>query len=467
MSRSCADTTGGARGLAWLRVDSRGWRGAAYAALLAAACTTDTANLERRPTAPSAGTTTSTSAADAGELDGSTSEAPQDETAPSVSPVPPPVDDEPQGQWALTLLHAVVDAERLAFCLLEVDPQGEARVYPDPLPGPRGLRFGQALVLERPEGLNLAEYELQLLAVRFEGQAGAGACEQWLEDEEGLAPAGSSTEWSWELVGPGVSEPIAGPTEAGVDAGTADGGGTLDAAAPADGAAGAARDGGGGGDAAGAELDAGADADAGAESRVQLRRLVRWPAGALSGEYSYLLAASGCFTGYGPLDERVAACGEAVARQGSSITGRFVRLSRKRRFDSLSLQVFNASAAHPQVGLRSIPQEQGDGLYFVLADGVAFGQALPLSAVRGVGARDLGSQLERGTVEVYGASGQVWERFSWGAIFEQSPAVSLRDAQPLALTFLGAPRGAAPAWANRAAAVLLFSDPRRALAQGP
>lgn len=429
--------------------------------LLATACATNTTNLERRPGGPAGEATPPVGAPDAARMDGSTNQDTPGETvapAPPAPPPPPPVDDEPQGQWALTLLHAVVDAERLAFCLIEVDANGDAAVYPQAIPDERGLRFGQSLVLDRPRGLELTQHELQLVAVRLEPGSTPGSCAQWLADHDGLPWPSSTTQWSWTVVGPGVTTERS--ADGGLDAGLPDDGGALDAGTWEMNGSNAINDAGPFEDAALPGPDA---SDLGASGTV-VRRLVRWPAGSLAGEYSYLLAASGCFSGYGELSQRVAACGEAAARQGSSLTGRFTRLSRKRRFDSLSLQGFNASAAHPEIGLRSIPGEQADGLYFVLADGLASGQALPSNAVRGIGVADLGTDLEQVVLEIYGSSGQVLETFRWGDVFAQSPAEALNNAQPVVLVFLGAPSDSAPAWANRAASILLFSDPQPVLA---
>ncbi len=288
-SRGCRRGRGAAR-----------WVSPGLAVLLTGACATDHAALARRPRPASGGAgvvgdvSTGGAAGVAAGAGGS---------AAGAGPIEPP------GPPVITLLHGVVDAPRVAFC---VSPHRGGVAVPGGSPLPEGgLPFGGACSLGTLPGVDVANEDATVYVV-------AGAAEV-LTALDCVGALGRASE--------GVS---GGGGAGGAPAAGRGGHEQAGSAALSPGAAGAAGAGAGG-----------LSPPSTVPPALRARPLVTIPAGTLAFERSTLLVARGCLGGAGTPDaDAPGICG---AEGGATLAPVFARLSRLTEAGSVGLMAVHAA----------------------------------------------------------------------------------------------------------------------------
>jgi hypothetical protein len=394
--------------------------------------------------------------------------APEPASVPTVAPVatpiapvaPSPGIPELAGRGSLTLLHGVVDAEVLFFCVVIESDEGSL-LSVEPMPA-GGLAFGQALVLPM-EGIidpELAEVRTVALAA----QPGD------LDDDcaELLPRFGHSLAEGVRAVELPHHAPVARSVDAGVASQPPDAGALFDAAALLSEAA-PVLDGGG----ADAGVDAGPQAasDAGAAVSgsidsgavdfppVRTGELPRLLPGTFE-DRSYLLVASGCLGAPGLADENEqAVCGPGFSRDRSSFSGIFVGLSRLVDFGAMGMQFVHASEGFGELTLRSDPAET-EGTFFTIASAVVLGEIAPYSARRSLSVLDLGEPLDEVLLELSSnPSGATLGIQPWPAALAPNGVV-LENGGAYSVVLIGPGVGAGEgAWWNAPMLTVVDNDP--------
>lgn len=304
-------------------------------------------------------------------------------------------DAEPPGPRVLTLLHGVVDAPRLRFCL---GPAG-GPVSGNPMPA-NGLSFGGALVVRSVAGLDLASDALQIYAITGDDAVIAGRSCQSLIEQANAQP------------------------DAATDA-------SSDAASEA------SRD-------AGPLLDAGSDGEASAPlpppPPLRVATLPVLPAGTLALKSSYLLAVMGCIGQSDAFTDSLSdlVCGTGYRPDRPTLLPALVRMSRATRAGVLGLQVVNASRATASVTLGSAPPKGSAQSFITIAGNVKLGAIDPASADLSHAIGDFGSPLAKATLQVSlstSASPDFTE--PWSAALSAAGLSSLQAGSDYALVVIG------------------------------
>jgi hypothetical protein len=372
---------------------------------------------------------------------------------------------EPVGRAVTTLLHGVVDAERIAWCF------GRGRDDPELFgrPTPRsGVEYGESFAFEALDGADLEEDDLSVLVLTGElervrdldcREAVALAREE-MGRVTGAGGAGG------EGAGGDSGAPLGGAAGALSEAGA----GGVDAAENAGqgGAASTAEGGAGQGGESGAPAAGGALSDGGAGGsdapvlppapRLRVATLASLPAGTLTEGYSLLLVAAGCIGGPAfsdPEEERV--CGSGYLPKSGNLAANLVVLSRKTASNGVAFQALHAAHGAPERGVRVKPQ---DGLLPVIsiADGMAEGTLRPREPRLDLGLDDYGIGLSGWTVEVNASGTPLFEE-PWSALSERGGIAELENGRGYTVVLIGPPDGGADKWWNRAALTVIDNDP--------
>jgi hypothetical protein len=414
---------------------------------------------------------------------------PADEVSlpPTSVTYPDPLLDEPRRDFSLTLMHGVVDASRVYFCLL-VTPEGEEPAYLSPTPLPSaGLSFGQSMVVapEADDEPLLAARSVQVFVVAASQNAATGqSCEALLLAGGRELPSTEARDVLLPVsvpVGPGFSSFAA---DAGFS-GELVGGSEMDASrVPAveagvltDAQVAGAIEGGALSDVISASAvvghDSGLDGSSvdggGARFRLpELRAsvLTQLPGDLVNEQFSYLLVASGCLGAPGlhhELERRL--CGPAFGVQASTLAPVFVPLSRVASFGDVGLQVVNANQAFPSATVRSNPPEGVEASFFTIAREVPTGGIAPRPAVRGIAADSVGRDYDRITLDISeSVSNSVRLSIPWFWPLSLGEVPELRNGRSYSVVVIGPEIGIAPGpWWNPGFLALIKNDPIRDL----
>lgn len=350
---------------------------------------------------------------------------------PSVpSAVPTPVSPgsiEPTGEGSLTLLHGVVDAPSLSFCVV-LTREGVSEVSEWPAPS-GGLNFGHRVVLPMRDAFVPESTDVLVIALSGSPALPHETCETL------LSPSGYAFDGVFSM-----PSSVGAPTS--LDAGA---GAQLDAGALLD--TGALP-------ATGAELDAGALSDAGSPREtddaasleasapapelpaLRVAEVSRLLARSLE-DRSYLLVANGCLGAPGLRHEQEdMICGAGYSERRSTLGGAFFPLSRQVDFGTLGLQFANASQSFPNATVRSNPGT-APGLFFTVASNVLLGNIAPYSARRSISVEDLGEPIDDILLDISTSpTEQVVLSVPWREALTPS-AVELRNNSPFTLVLVG------------------------------
>ncbi|MBN2196554.1 MAG: hypothetical protein JW751_27325 [Polyangiaceae bacterium] len=275
----------------------------------------------------------------------------------------------------VTLLHGIVDAPTLAFCVART-VEGEVIPMGSPFPD-RGLPFAGAVALGELPGLDVAAEDATLYVIAGTPEVlaeldCASAIRRAAELARANGGAGGSAGGTTAGAGGGAgTPPLVARAGAGGDLGMSGDGGDVavgaagalgesgtrgNAGAAAPGAAGIRGAGGvagatGAGGAAGISGAAGAAAGAGGAGlrsrpppELRAAALATIPEGTLARERSTLLVARGCLGGgYVPGADLESICGAGGTSSGFTASPLFVRLSRLTAPDSVGLTAVHAA----------------------------------------------------------------------------------------------------------------------------
>jgi len=370
-----------------------------------AACETDHAALEKKPT----------SAAEAGG-GGSNGVAgsPTQIAGGSTGQGGGHPDDEPPGSNVFTFLNGVVDAPSVVLCLAKVSSDGGAVPFGDPLTD-KPFEYGDNLVLKRVAGANLDTDTLQPFII-----AGELSLVEGLGCEDAVARAQDE-----EAVAIDANAHAAEGAEAGAanDAGATS---VTVGGQAAGGAAGGQATGGGAGGAFPVEVP----------SRLRLRELPAIPAGTLSAGRSILYVATGCMGGFN-FDAPSSAeyCGDGYSEKSPTVSGLLVSLSRRTLFGYAGMQFVHASLATQLVDVSSRPALPNADGGFTLVSNVRVGQLLPHSAILSHPASEFG--VERSYNVAILGSGTVLTSEPWTAVLARGGVSALTDDVTYALVLVG------------------------------
>lgn len=389
----------------------------AFSALFsAAACSTDSDALAKRPNGGAGGRGGSGGSGVGGAGTGA---------GGSGGTEPTPV--EPDGSFELRLLHGAPDAARVRLCLQRL-PAGETPAWLSAA-GVDELPYGnivdlRALAFDRiTDGLRvvLITGELSLVASLACPEAVATARALMEQHQGGAGGTGGSGGGAGVggSGGAGGSAGVGGSAGAGGAGGTSAGAGGASAGAGGAGGAGgsAATGGGGAGGAAGSAsgaagtsgaggasagasgagaggaplTDAGSDAEAGDDAGsdagstptpdpppLRVAELPAVPAGTLRGDRSYLMVLTGCVGGPAfthPSEGLV--CGASYTPRAPTLELLLVQLSRITRPLAVGMQFLNASPAARELDLRSTPREGAVGEALTIAARIRYGRLAP------------------------------------------------------------------------------------------
>ena len=342
----------------------------------------------------------------------------------AAADVEPDVFVEPTGVSKLTLLHAVVDSPRIAFCFAKVVDGLPTAPVGGPLPA-GGLDFGASLVATKLEGVD------------------------W--DKDDLLPIIVAGDFSL-LVGKSCVEAVALAASFALP--------DSDAASDAGAAA----------DADASVLDSAVDGDASDDAspplppppKLRSAELPVLPAGTLSTGYSLLLAAAGCIGGAAFADPlETWACGPGYTTSTPTLSPVLVPLSRVVKPGAMGLQVVNAARAADPIDLASsYPQGSSIPKIHVVYD-VAFGAISPRPPLLDYSATAFGSPIGASLLELgsQGSSVPVYTS-TWKDALALGGLSGVKDGQNYALVLVGPrPNNAADKWWNGPRLVALPADP--------
>jgi hypothetical protein len=242
----------------------------------------------------------------------------------------------PKGRSVVTLLHAIVDAPRVAFCFAK--SSGGANTFiGEPRPAD-GVAYGRSLVLESVSGVDHDEEGLVPYALAGELELVDG-----LDCDDAVRRAQDEMRLALEAAeAPDTSESAGGAGGEG-GAGT---GGAGDPGAPM--------------------------------ARLRVGRLPELGPGTLTEGYSLLYAAVGCFGGaaYTHPDEREI-CGDVYAPSSTSLSAELVVVSRTTKSDVVALQALHASRGFGALSSIRIAPPQS-----MVLPGISVGDQLTEGALR-------------------------------------------------------------------------------------
>jgi hypothetical protein len=374
---------------------------------------------------------------------------------------------EPRGRSVTTLVHGIVDAERVAWCFADADDEffGE--------PEPRsGLRYGEALHFEELDGVDLEDDDVSLYALTGElALVSELDCEDAVQRaREEMAAAGGGTGGG---SGSGGAGGAAGETAAGaggLEAGGAGGaaagepgsGGNADSAAGGQTSGGEAGETGAAGDGAAGEAGAGGSGEVPlpAPPRLRVARIAAFPAGSLRDGYSLLMVAAGCIGGPAfadDLEEDV--CGPGYDPRQGNVTAELVVLSRRTLSGALSLQALHASRASGDRGVHVVPPPEKVLPTISIADGLQEGTLRPREPRTDLGPVSYGTETDDWSLRVNETSTPLFEEH-WPDLLERSGLESLEAGRGYTVILIGPSAGLrARKWWNGSALTLVDNDP--------
>lgn len=413
----------------------RGVFGAALLGAAVGACVPDVGDLRDQPDPPVSPVGPLFAPRDAGPV--SMPLVPVAPTQPVPTPITPvnpsPGLPELTGDGSLTLLHGVIDAELLAFCIsVSTADDEDARVSVEPLPAD-GLTFGQALVVPMEGFIDPERSDVRVVAIATGRGGSVASCSEVLAEFGHTVPSGARAVEVPHLVpsllGGASDAGTPPPADAGVapvavvDAGVLDAGpSSADTGADAGSDAGS-QDAGG--------FDAGFELPA-----VRTGELPRFLPGTFENR-SYLVVAGGCLGAPGLAHERESEiCGPSFSRNRSSFNGIVAPLSRTTEFGQLGLQFLHASDGFGELNLRSNPGET-EGTYLTVASSVVLGQIAPYSARRSVTVEGLGEPLDEVLLELSsGSSSSTLGQQPWPAALAPN-RLALENGRAYTLVLIG------------------------------
>lgn len=367
------------------------------------ACGSEHDALKKQDPPPATGGTAGEGGSDDATSDQVSVDAPED--------APADVFTEPPGVDALTLLHGVVDAPRIAFCFAKTVAGVPGPPLGAPLP-PNGLVWGQPLSLPANTGFDSGVDDVQPIVVTGDFPLLAGkTCAEVVALAESYADAGATDDAS-------VDAGDAGPSDAATE---------LPPPPPA-----------------------------------RALALPVIPAGTLTGGFSNLLVATGCMGGPSSSDSSEDfACGQDYSPSAPTLTPVLVQLSRVTASGSVGMQVVNASRASDPISLTSTAPEGSAKSDVAIQQGVVFGQVAPKPPWFGSSKAALGSPLAEAQLLLTssGSSSPLYTE-SWGDALKAGGLADLADGKSYAIVYVG-PRPTMPAmkWWNGPRLVVIETDP--------
>lgn len=332
----------------------------------------------------------------------------------------PDVFVEPTGSVKLTLLHAVVDSPRIAYCFAKVVDGQPGAPLGSPLPA-GGLEWGRSLTVGQLEGVDFAKDDLLPVVVAGDFSLLAG---------KGCADAVT------------LAQSLAKPdADATLDAEAA----VLDATPDGDA---------GDGDAATVELPP--------PPKLRAAELPVIPAGTLSMGYSLLFAAAGCIGGPAfsdPLETWV--CGPGYSPSTPTLTPVLLPLSRVTKAAAMGLQVVNAARAADPIDVASTYPKGSSVPKIWVVDDVAFGAVAPRPPLLSYSATAFGAPISASLLEVssQGSTAAMYTS-TWKDALDLGGLSDVKDARTYALVLVGPrPNNPAAKWWNGPRLVALPADP--------
>lgn len=330
----------------------------------------------------------------------------------------PDVFVEPTGSVKLTLLHAVVDSPRVAYCFAKLVDGLPGPLLGDPLPA-GGLDWGGSVTVTALSGVDFAKDDLLPVVVAGDFSLLAGkSCAEAVA----LAQALSTT-------------------DAGV---TAD----------ADAQAGDAALDGDGGEGGPVELPP--------PPKLRAAELPVIPAGTLSIGYSLLFAAAGCLGGPAfsdPLETWV--CGPGYTPLSPTLAPVLLPLSRVTHPGAMGLQLVNAARAADPVDLASSYPKGSSVPKIWVAEDVAFGAVAPRPPLLAYSSTAFGAPISASLLEVssQGSTVPIYVS-SWKDALDLGGLTGVKDGKTYALVLVGPrPNNPAGKWWNGPRLVALPADP--------
>jgi len=323
----------------------------------------------------------------------------------------------PEGRSVTTLVHAIVDAPRIAFCFAR-SVDGENRFVGDPRPA-GGVAYGGSVVVESVDGID--------------------------HETEGMVPYAIAGELG--LV-EGLDCEAAVALSGGGSAGTGSGG-----------------SGGGGGQ--GGEGGDGTQAGAGGEGgdpggftpHLRVARLPELAPGAMTAGYSLLYAAVGCLGGAGfTHPDETEICGDGYAPNRSTVSAELVVVSRTVKADVVALQALHASRAFGEASVWVAPREGAVEPMIPIGDTITEGALRPrepridlLPSMIGVGISGWRIQARVGGSPVFAET--------WPVVLERSGIAELELGHGYTLILVGPSSDFGDGWWNPPAVAIVDNDP--------
>jgi hypothetical protein len=372
----------------------------AIGACVAAACVSDHDALVRRDSAGrGGGGGASESGAGAGGSLGDANAGDASEAEAGGGDAMAPDVREPAGSDRLTLLHGVVDAPRLAFCLIRQSASGPPEPLEPPMPA-SGLEYATSLVV----GMN-ARIDLMTDALRF------------------IAVAGDATDLAASSCAEALALSDAGP---------------VDASASSDAAA----------------------SDAAPRTALRARSLPSLPAATLTNGRSFLLVATGCLGAPAHDSQtREAICGAGYTTARPTLGMVLAPMSRLTSNGRLGLQALHASRATDSVSAVSLPPPGSSAPALFVASDVVYGQMAPRFANVQYGLVAYGVPLEDSQIDIRrkAVGGNLSVR--WGDALARGGVTTVDEGKSYTMVFVGPQMGATADWANPPTVTVVASDP--------
>jgi hypothetical protein len=345
------------------------------------------------------------------------------------------------GPNKVTLLHGVVDAPWIAFCLAPVTSSGEGPTSGAPYP-PGGLEFGASATLGTDAGVDPKTDGIRAYVVAA---------------KEASAVTGLDCPALVAIANTPPVPPLPPPPDSGREPGTRDAAVAdartipplADASMGRDGAsepfvdASLSRD-------AAADASATLDAafrDATADASptdssvpvpgVRVSPLPVIPAGQLGGKASYLLVASGCLGGPGVTDpSQTSICGDSYSRDTPTLTPIVVALARVAPATRVALAFLNAAPGFSKCDVKLTPPSKGDQIS--LATDVAVGALRPRPPSTKSSSTAIGAENSRASIQLYssGSSTATYDK-PWSNTLDSSTVSALEDGTAYTLVYVG------------------------------
>lgn len=320
---------------------------------------------------------------------------------------------------SITLVHGVIDAPWIAFCIAAVQG-GKAAVPGPPIP----LEYGHSATLDSIDGVDFAVDGVLPYVV-----AAASADEvKGLDCVEMIALARKLAEPS----GPSDAGTLAAspPADAAIlDSGPLDASTTVDASST--------------------RVEAGADAGDGGDARarvvpvpaVRALPLPVIPPGTFNDMRGYLVVAGGCMGGPGVTDEKDQyICGELYSPSTPTLTEMVVAPKSAAPLHRVAFSVLGGTPAITQVDLGIDPATHGDRL--TVAQKVTPGALRPTSPYTAATASEIGATSAEGALLLFtsGSSAPSYQK-TWQPTLEAGGIEELADGTAYTLIIVGPPPG--------------------------